>query len=331
MSVFVFVLVMSLFCCSCDADVGLSSQARTQVDIVTWNVQTFFDATTEGTEYSDFKNHKYWNEKKYIERLNRLCLVLKTLNADVYVLQEIENESVLIDISNVLAGNAWRAKDNWKFSCFAKEEGSSIGCAILSKIPLTKVRTHSLDVRNENETQPSLRLMIQASLQVGESELVIFANHWKSKSGDVEKSKVWRNWQESLLAYSLMNIEPVERVGVVACGDFNRDVTEFLIDNNQDGNILLRCVENGENKTIRVFSPWLDKNGEIAYEIGSYYFKENWNRIDNFFFYGDVKVFDFEPVSMEPWATPNKTPIPYRTYTGEGFSDHLPLRCRVLF
>ena len=190
MRVFVFVLVMSLFCCSCDADVGLSSQARTQVDIVTWNVQTFFDATTEGTEYSDFKNHKYWNEKKYIERLNRLCLVLKTLNADVYVLQEIENESVLIDISNVLAGNAWRAKDNWKFSCFAKEEGSSIGCAILSKIPLTKVRTHGLDVRNENETQPSLRLMIQASLQVGESELVIFANHWKSKSGDAEKSKV---------------------------------------------------------------------------------------------------------------------------------------------
>ena len=95
------------------------SEAR--FSIVNWNVQTFFDGKTDGNEYKEYKSAEKWSNDKYIARLSRLCDVLTSINADICVLEEIENEGVIYDISNQLAGKSWDSRNNWNYSCFSNE------------------------------------------------------------------------------------------------------------------------------------------------------------------------------------------------------------------
>ena len=83
------------------------SVKKQSLKILSWNVETFFDPVKQGSEYKDFSTSKNWDKEKYTARLERLCSSIKSLNADVLVLCEIENEGVLHDISNFLAGE-WR-------------------------------------------------------------------------------------------------------------------------------------------------------------------------------------------------------------------------------
>ena len=83
---------------------------KRNLSLVCWNVQTFFDAVTVGTEYKEFKNSERWNKEKYTQRLNKLCEVMTSLNPDIFVMVEIENAEVVQDIANALAGGSWDHK-----------------------------------------------------------------------------------------------------------------------------------------------------------------------------------------------------------------------------
>ena len=86
-------------------DSVFSGPVKSRVSIACWNVQTFFDAVSDGNEYTDFKNSSKWTKEKYSKRLDTLCEVMTTINPDIMVLEEIENEAVVQDIVNNLAGN----------------------------------------------------------------------------------------------------------------------------------------------------------------------------------------------------------------------------------
>jgi len=320
-------------CRNADFTIG---QNQELLSIVSWNTQTFFDGEKNGNEYSDFQKSGNWNREKYCVRLGRLCEVIKALDADVFVLEEIENEGILQDISNNLIGEAWNGKNLFCYSCFAKPEGSSIGIGILSKYELSNLTTHSLDIRTQKNQEPSLRYLIQVTIAVNGKELILFANHWKSMSGSKEETEIWRNWQESSLAARFIELEDVGILPALACGDFNRDIEAFVKDfQNQDktsnftGNILLRHAGFGEMESVSVHSPWYSANGALASEIGSYYFQEKWERIDHFFTFGDVEIISFGPAAYSPWASDGKIPFSYKLSTGEGYSDHLPLLCKI--
>ena len=111
-----------------EAVYGLCEVNRDKVKIANWNVQTFFDANNDGTEYSEFAKSKTWGEEMYKERLKRLCSVIKKLDADIFIMEELENSNVLFDISNFLAGE-WNPRKIYRYACFSKNEGGAIGCA----------------------------------------------------------------------------------------------------------------------------------------------------------------------------------------------------------
>lgn len=306
---------------------GCSVAENNSVSIVNWNVQTFFDAETEGTEYSDFMKAGKWSKDKYLERVKRLCNVIRELNSDIYVFEEIENSSVLYDISNQLAGDSWNVKYKWHYACFAKEEGASIGCAVLSKFPLSNMKLHSMDIRTQTENQPSVRPLLQVSADVNGTELVIFVSHWKSKLGGEEESEIWRDWQESVLGYAVLNSSSGS---FVLCGDFNRDAGDFILHfdgNERSANTILRTATETGEKTVLVYNPWFDSKGEFYEETGSYYYEKNWERIDQIMSYGNVKLSSFSPRGEEPWANEAGIPQGYKINTGEGYSDHLPIMC----
>ena len=298
------------------------------VSLACWNAQTFFDAVTDGTEYSDFQNSSKWTKEKYTRRLQKLCEVMALLNSDVLVLEEIENESVVQDIVNRLSDNSWNRKKSWQYACFAKESGSAIGCAVFSRYELTDLCVHSLDIRVHKEKQPSSRPVMQMTVLVGNKEFTLFVNHWKSKSGGEAETEIWRDWQEALLAErALASQSPAP---VVMCGDFNRSAEDFIPVSSdyktETGNLLLRRIC---GEAVEIYSPWFNDNGTFSTEIGSYYYEDNWERIDNFFFSGEVAVNQFQVVTEAPVADEASIPQSYRVYPDSGCSDHLPLKCVI--
>jgi endonuclease/exonuclease/phosphatase family metal-dependent hydrolase len=322
------------FCSGSATETARATAGAQSFSIANWNVQTFFDGVTEGTEYSDFKSAAKWSNSKYYTRLKRLCEVLLSLNADIFVLEEIENEGVLNDIANQFAGNSWDAGKLWPYCCFSKEKKSAIGCAVLSRFPLYGIKTHSLDIRTQKEGQPSMRPILEVSAAIYGRDVRLFVNHWKSKSGGEEESEIWRDWQEALLAQRLAKLAEEGPAPCIICGDFNRDAKEFcLVEGGAagaggatyGGNVVLRGAGG-----IRIYSPWFSKSGSFSNEIGSYYYKGSWERIDHIFCYGKVRISGFSPRASTPWANEDKTPNAYKIYSGSGYSDHLPVMANIV-
>ena len=307
-----------------------SDEKSKLLTLACWNAQTFFDAVTDGCEYTDFKNSSKWTKEKYVKRLDKLCEIMTLLNADVTVLEEIENEAVVQDIANRLTDGAWNKKKGWQYACFAKERDGAIGCAVFSRYELKNLSVHTLDIQVHETKQPAARPIMQLTVSVGEKELVLFVNHWKSKSGGQEETEIWRDWQEALLAERLSDFITNNR-SLVVCGDFNRSAEDFVpVEENYclEGNVnLLLRRANGE--VTKLYSPWFNDDGKFSTEIGSYYYDESWERIDNFFFSGKIEINQFQPVAESPLADEASIPQGYKQYTDSGCSDHLPLKCII--
>lgn len=304
----------SLCLCSCKR----AEEKRRSLKIVNWNAQTFFDGNKDGIEYPNFVKSKKWNQDAYKDRLQKLCKAVDLMDGDLVVLEEIENLGIVHDISNALAKNSWNPKRLYRYACFAKKPGASIGCAVLSRLPLQGLKVHSLDIKAEGSQAPAMRPLIEVDL-LAPKRLKLFVNHWKSKAGGSD-STVWRRWQESLLAQKILEAQAEDSQAAILCaGDFNQDINEFSL---SDKSVELCSPFCGQKVLVR--SPWLD----FQSPIGSYNFRDKWERIDHFFCCGDLEMSDFAPQTGE-WSYEDGRPKPFKIYSLNGWSDHLPIACRV--
>lgn len=309
---------------------GINDPSETSIDpdskeltVISWNVQTFFDGEKEGTEYAEFLKSEDWNREKYEVRLSRLCGAISMLDADLFVLEEIENSDILYDISNQLAGDSWKKKQCWNYSCFARPSESAIGIGVLSKYPLNALCVHSMDIQIQKTAQPVSRYMLEFTVSVGGKELIVLANHWKSKSGGEKNTEIWRDWQESMLANRVYENRSLP---VLCCGDFNRDAEAF-VKGERKSSIVLRGISFDENIELELYSPW----ELVDSTAGSYFFDGEWERIDNFFCNENVRIIGFECAGGGEWIKADGTPFSYSLYNGQGYSDHLPIKARVVF
>lgn len=320
------VKMLPALCCS-------SFLSAKEISVINWNLQTFFDANKDGCEYQEFQKSEKWNKDAYQKRLAKLCAFMNQTNADIYIFEEIENAGIIYDITNRLAGNAWTSRKYWPYGTFYKNKGDAIGCAVISRLKITEIRVHNIDIRTEQSRQPPLRAIMEIKLdteRTAGSQLTLFVNHWKSKAGGESQSEIWRIWQESVLSrlFTEQNESPA-----LAAGDFNKDILEFTVVSYavpSEGfapNIHLQDSISGKKTAVR--SPWFTEKNKLIFP-GSYYFKENWERIDHFFFSPEIVVKDFAPVTDGEWSSQeNFIPLKYKIYTGTGFSDHLPVRCTI--
>lgn len=309
------------------------------INLVSWNVQTFFDARTDGTEYGEFKGAKSsWSTEKYKDRLKRLADYMKKTDADIYCFMEIENEAVVMDIANQLQGSTSRGT-KWYYATFGKDSGSAIGCAVFSKLPLEGISLHQIDYRTAlpahafdgyvpgtrlvpPEMRPLLEVRLNTSLQTSLEDkattvpLVLFVCHWKSKSGGEAESAVWRSCQEALLADRMQHALQ-DGAAVLACGDFNRGLSEFMW-SYQTGSVELRSFR----KYVTVTSPWFSST-----QPGTYWYHGEWNKLDHIFAAGGTSIQTFYADTEGELITETGIPNGYSVLTGKGMSDHLPLVC----
>ncbi|OJF77226.1 MAG: hypothetical protein BKP49_03590 [Treponema sp. CETP13] len=338
-------------CCSCsfDSDTNTGIEERKTgnfIKVINWNLQTFFDAKTCGTEYSEFiGTHSYWDEEHYKSRLEKLCTFIVDEDADVYVFEEIENANILQDISNNLpALNCY--KNPWKYACFGNSEGSALGIAVLSRYELLDMQLHQIDYRsaymldslinvdvttdfwdNFFANPPSMRPLLEVTVCV-ENPLDLFVCHWKSKAGDDNgETTIWRQLQERLLADSILAAQKTNLCQrYLICGDFNQKLEEF--DTREESWHCLegqntKVVLHGTFENVSVYSPW-----NKDFSDGSYYFDGNWEKIDHFFTSQDLLLSSFEPLT-DGELTCDEVPARYDICDGTGLSDHLPIMCWV--
>lgn len=332
------ILILCIICPGCGMKTessGINDSNKLQtVSLATWNTQTFFDGVTDGCEFPDFQKSKNWDKDKYKVRLERLCAVIENLNADIFVFQEIENKAILQDISNMMAGNSWNINKQWLYGCFMKEPDAPFGCCVLSKYPITNLKSHNIDIRTEAYPQPPLRAVMEVSVNVKNKNITLFVSHWKSKRGGAEATDIWRKWQETILCGCINNLLLRGEKYCIAAGDFNCDIKEFdcFYDSSSNTNIMFHSIL-PEYDSVSAFSPWFLENSteKFATETGSYFYKDKWERIDNIFAVGNVKISDFSPQQGEMWTDKRGIPLRYKYYTEEGYSDHLPLKCTITF
>ena len=332
LSLWTVALVLLFFSCELeDRDAGsVAASGENQLYVVSWNVQTFFDAQTSGLEYAEFRGSKsIWSQQLYEHRLERLLDAIEQIDADIFVLQEIENMAVMYDISNGLAGRL-RGSDSYGWMCFEVEEGSSIGCGVFSRFPLGQKRVHQVDYRTHGE-QPQLRplLEVEVLLEEGENPQVVnlFVCHWKSKSSGEEEAAFWQAQQEALLDWQLRRVlsgSTGTGSGAIICGDFNRELTEFTTLGKASEKVMLGSVE--------AVSGWLHENTTSE---GSYWYQQQWERIDHVFTVGNLEILHFEALSSGPWVqldeSGNLIPFRYALWKDEGYSDHLPVACMISY
>jgi endonuclease/exonuclease/phosphatase family metal-dependent hydrolase len=357
------ILCIAFFGCGCSNLVDVSSGAigfrkadENELSIVSWNLQTFFDAVDTGNEYEEFTGKKSkWTEAKYKERLERLCAFMKAVNADIFCFMEVENTAVVQDIANTLQIGV--SGMSWRYVSFARESGASLGCAVFSRYMMESLTVHSLNCKaavplkafsgysaGEELTQPSMRPLMELRFSFGGTgsgrtaeparaagsangdegiagsgrRLALFVAHWKSKSGGAKESEVWRNCQEAVLSGRIEQAL-ADGYSVAACGDFNRELSEFMYSRTEG------CVDlRGNFNIVTVRSPWFSSSAQ-----GSYCYQNVWNRIDHFFFAGDIACASFAVYEEDDFVTASGLPNEYDVWTGTGYSDHLPISCRL--
>lgn len=301
-----------------------------ELSITNWNVQTFFDVKDDGVEFDEFKTGKYWNESLYKVRLERLAGAIKEIDSDILVMEEIENESVLKDLLNFVKKN-WDPKKNYNYSVFAKNETNAFGIGIISRFPLVQMKCHNVESYAEQEAIPDMRPIVEVCAKVGDFDLYIYANHWKSKSGKTDGEK-WRILQEKLLCESISKTKKMSDF-IICLGDFNKDIEEFNF-----GKMNLECSIYSEAtesyKPYILSSPWEDLKKEAEWGenllynyVGTYFYNEKWEKIDSMFLSPNIYFSRFYVNMEDAWY--DDKPLRFNLFTGEGYSDHLPITCKI--
>jgi len=338
----VFVLVLS----GCSVSESKAPENIEIITMMTWNVQNLFDGADNGYEYNEFLQSAGWSSEKYKGRITTISDAIGRLTPqpDILMLQEIESLVILEDLASSLP-------NNYSWSHFANNPGAAVGLGILSRFPLKDAKTHS--ITNNGQTTP--RPVLEARVQTKKGDIILFVCHWKSKiGGDAVTENVRKSSARVILRRIREIYENEPEIGFIIAGDLNENHNEFyrqktnaicalipddsycvkLSNVNVDGQKDFFIISGNKppepvhfsKGAITLFSPWVHD-----LENGSYFYKYNWETIDHFLISGHFfnnSGWEYEKViivNFAPFANSNGIPIPYKTKTGLGMSDHLPL------
>ncbi len=161
-------------------------QQAKRVRIATWNVHNLFDTTCDspsgcgGTNYEPIVTQSYYESK-----VSSVMKGIWTIDADVVMLQEIEKESCLIDVQNLLGTKYY---PNRAFGEMGNPAGLDV--AILTRGEIQNVLTYRDQYWIEQPDGSQKRLareLLGAEIVLPNGvELTAFTTHFVSKASDPE-------------------------------------------------------------------------------------------------------------------------------------------------
>ncbi len=312
-----------------------------EVKIASYNVENLFDMKNDGTEYEEYiPNGDWgWNDTVYRTKLANTANIIKDIGADIIGLQEIESETALKDLKAELN----RQGLYYQYYAFARTTNSAVNTALLSRYPIQSAL--KLPISRNGK----YRDILEAKININGTNVRVFVNHWKSKSGPESK----RLLSAKRLAYRLNELPPEEPY--VLLGDFNSHYEEYKTflksrkHNDTEGitgiNHILKTIDEYGNPIT--YSSLKKNDGHLYnlwYELDqdkrwSHQYKGKGEGLDNIIIspaLADGKGIEYVQGSFERFDAPylfNKGKV-YRWqqsrnypkhHLGEGYSDHLPI------
>lgn len=303
--------------------------------ILSYNVQNLFDAEFDGSEYEEFIPGRSWGPELYHLRLHGLSEVIRNSSPppDIVLLQEVEDADVLEDLCST-----YLPEYGYTHRIVGGPEESATQVALLTHLPVVAVRTHAPPVGDH-----PVRNILEARVRLGGGDLILFGNHWKSRSGGGEEGDRGGELRRRTARMLRLRLEGVLReeptARILLAGDFNCEPSS----GDGGGSRPLALGESAETIPVteslpveggvegvdgfpRFFSPWA-----LAEEGGSYRYQGRWERIDAFYLSPALLSAPgprFEEFRLHRWeALRNREGEPLRWIREfeTGFSDHLPI------
>lgn len=318
----------------------------TSFTLASYNVENLFDMVPNGSEYPEYvPNFKGWDERAHSTKLANTAKVIKDMNAEIVALQEVENENALKELLAELKKNGVE----YPYFEITKNEKTAVQNALISKFKIVSYK--ELSIKGQYRDRPILKV----TLKIGKNELIVYANHWKAKTG-AESKRV--EYAETLIA----DIKSLPKgTDFVIAGDLNSNYNEFetFVNNKKLNDTNGITGINHILKTIKISAgqkPTMaskvdvmaDQNGEYLYNlwmelpkyerVSEWYAKDK-NTPDNIII--PKAMFDKQGISYEDESFRVFSP-PYLLKNGrafrweregeskkfsvpQGYSDHLPI------
>ena len=321
--------------CGCSLDV--QNTQENEFKILTYNVQNLMDDTLDGDEYPEYRPSVKWGTDSYHMRLRTLNEVLTDRSigvCDVLVLQEVEHEGVIADLLNRHLG-----RKGYLWYAVAKNEGSAIATALISRVQPKHVALHAVE---------GARPVLEAVFDTERGEIVIFALHAKSQIGEFAETEALRLALSKVLKEAALRHEGSL---IVLCGDFNTDPNSYK-DNKSVQPALIDIAEQEARRYMAEGSLGITGNRSLVYsdawyssfldasniynKPGTCYFGGSWHHYDQFL--GNGLLFDgfgweygsTEIIAPSVALKPDGTPMAWNLSSLSGVSDHFPLLLTLL-
>jgi len=335
--------ILFFSCAACSLPFG-SDPAPSELSLLSWNVQNLFDDVSDGGEYGEFDPAGgTWTGALFRKRLNRIEEVFDEVlesHPQIVLLQEIENLNTL----EILGKEVFRDRYPWRV--LFEEKDMSVHTAVLSSLPI--VSTARLETGYWGRIR--LRPIQEIHFDLEGTELIVFNNHWKSKSGGAGATEEGRIAAARVLVGRIRSIlDENPDALIVAGGDFNENHDEYKRIGRSYRTALIPVIEDvpvewsdslylcsdGSDSTSRgdrlvLYSPWFD-----SHRAGTYVYKSQWSKIDHFFLWksffdgSGYEFSDFDVVREVPLVNEYKYPARWDYRTEEGYSDHLPILLKI--
>jgi len=301
---------------------------------MSYNVENLFDDRDDGSEYSDYDpGEGTWNTPLYHAKLKNISEAIRATGnggPDICLLQEVENERVVTDL---LEGHLNVLK--YRHAITAPKNQSATTVALLSRYRPRAVFAHSVHL----DGGVPLRPILEVWFDIHGDGVVVFNNHWKSKSGGARETEIYRRAAAGFIRERVASLaEERPDLCIVIAGDLNERVDEYAASGGEYPTALM-IGDTGAGGTLRLtgswveaaagssllFSPWLDTTFR-----GSYAYAGNWEKIDHFLIAGASEgtgflYSGFEVIADEFLLDRDGYPRRWSTRTADGYSDHLPI------
>ncbi|MEW5815562.1 MAG: endonuclease/exonuclease/phosphatase family protein [Spirochaetota bacterium] len=313
-----------------------------EVTILSYNVENLFDDADNGSEYPEFDpGSGEWTTEHFHQKMLNIAEVIERVvsrGPDIVALQEVENGNTLETLNEY-----YLKTSGYRYSACSQSEGSAVNVAFLSKYPIVRVFSHRIQV----DGVEGLRNLLEAEIECRGRNLILFNNHWKSRSGGVEETEYLRIEASSLLVRRIKEIlSENPDADIIVVGDLNESADEYIRMGKKYQTALLPIEEDGAafpghkslylspdpaktgiaGDRLVLYTTWSGTEGE-----GSYAYRNIWETIDHIML--SPGLFDdneftykaFRVVKEEFMLTGEGFPLRWNSKSMKGYSDHLPL------
>ena len=315
-SILLFFLVLML--CSCDPAISVHDDGL--LSIVTFNCQTLFDDIEDGDEFSPYSRYEGWSRAKYEKRIEKLREAVKNdFDADIIFFQEIESGKVLED----LLDSSLRRRGYLYYAVADINNPITVGF-------ISRYNPVSVSVHGSGES----RLVMRSEFVIDGHQMIIYTLHAKSNSGDDVENREDRKSTASLIN-SLVRSEMT--ANVIILGDFNSEPGIYpddmltMLDPCSSTEIIEEssipvCYKPERLDSMNFYDPLLDPSLPLNGN-GTYYYNGSFFDYDRILFNNSLYV-NSSAFSIYILTSSGMNGIPYRydPESGEGFSDHFPVK-----